>query len=533
MKGFSLVEKKLSMYSYLLANSYLICALVIGFFLRLYAVEHCDVINSDSVYYIYQAQAVANNMWNAAQACGPYHFISIYPFFIVLFHNFISDWMVAAQAASLFFGLITIVPLYFLLRRFFSHSVAGIVALIFACNPLFVRESAEIMKDPVFWFFSVLGIYLFIKAADKGKGAMFFLSSLSFCLSSLARIEGLVLFSGSLLYLLFRKERDYKHIISFSLPIVAIILLTSISFFITKGGRSLWDIYFSPRLQTISPQKFFENPFSNPLTKKLTELNDLHIEFIPPDFLKWVQKTLWILAFGVLLMRTVPAFYFPFFLLFLAGIKHVKREAQREPLIRYLLVLSALSLVFLYIFTLKIWIMPKRYIVIFLIPSFVFIGFGVENLIDFLGKRGLKKKTIGLLLSIIVLAVTLPENLKENRKDKLPYREIGEYMAAEEQVENVAIASSSVWISFYAHRHADNLVCPAPVVDYGELIKKQYPDLIAFLKSNRIDFFLWEEDRWKGSPYDFLEFVNSRDMIKIGQWGANQDRLVLFRVNYQ
>ena len=269
MKGFSLVEKKLSLYSYLLANSYLVVALVIGFILRLYAVEHIYVINTDSVYYIYQARAVANNMWNAAQSCGPYHFISIYPFFIVLFHNFISDWMVAAQVTSLFFGIITIVPLYFLLRRFFSHTVAGIVALIFACNPFFVRESAEIMKDPVFWFFSVLGIYLFIKAADKGKGEIFFLSSLSFCLASLARIEGLVLFSGSLLYLFFRKERDYKHIISFSLPIIAIILVTFSSFFITKGGQSLWDIYFSPRLQTISPQKLFENPFSNPLTKKL------------------------------------------------------------------------------------------------------------------------------------------------------------------------------------------------------------------------------------------------------------------------
>ena len=195
--------------------------------------------------------------------------------------------------------------------------------------------------------------------------------------------------------------------------------------------------------------------------------------------------------------------------------------------------LSALSFVFLYIFTLKIWIMEKRYTVVFLIPSFIFIGFGVENLIDFLGKKRLKKKTIGLLLSIIIIAVTLPDNLKEHRKDKLPYKEIGEFIAAEEQVENVAIASSSVWISFYTHRHVSNLVCPAPVVDYGELTKKQYPDLIAFLKTKQIDYFVWEEDRWKGSPYDFLESVNARDMIKLGQWGANRNRLVLFRVNYQ
>jgi 4-amino-4-deoxy-L-arabinose transferase-like glycosyltransferase len=533
MKGYFSVGKKLSLYSYLFANSYFVVALVIGFFLRLYAFEHCYVINSDSVYYIYQARAIANNMWNAAQSCGPYHFVSIYPFLIVLFHNFIGDWMVAAQVTSLFFGIITIVPLYFLLRRFFSHTIAGIVALIFACNPFFVRESTEIMKDPVFWFFSVLGIYLFIKAADKGKGEIFFLSSFSFCLASLARIEGLVLYSGSLLYLFFRKERDYKHIISFGLPIIAIILVAFSSFFISKGGRSLWDIYFSPRLQTISSQVLLANPFSNPFTKKLEELNDLRMEFVPPGFFKWVQKTLWILAFGVLLMRAVPAFYFPFFLLFLAGIKGIKKEMGKEALIFYLFLLSVLSFVFLYIFVLKVWVMEKRYTAVFLFPSFIFVGFGLLKLIDFLERKGLGKKATVLILSILIIASTLPENLKDHRKDKLPFREIGEYIAAEGQVEKAAIASSSALISFYTHRHVDNLICPAPVVDYEELIKKQYPDLITFLKANRIDYFVWEEDRWKGSSYDFLESVNVREMSKLGKWGVNRNGLVLFRVNYQ
>jgi len=531
MKGFTLVEKKLSLYRYLLANSYLVGALVIGFFLRLYAVEHCYVINTDSVYYIYQARAIANNMWNAAQSCGPYHFISLYSFFVVIFHKLFDDWTVAATMTSLFFGTITIVPFYFMMKRFFPASVAGLIALIFACTPVFVRESAEIMKDPVFWFFSVLGIYLFIRAADKGKSKIFILSSFSFCLASFARVEGLFLFSGSFLFLLFRKERDYRHILSFSAPIIFIMLVTLSSFFISQGGQSLWSIYVLPRFQTFTTS--IENPFSNGMTRKLAELNSQHVAFIPPDFFKWVQKTLWIFPLGILIMRIIPAFYLPFFLLFLAGIKGIKKEMGKESLIYYLFSLSVLSFIFLYIFILKVWVMEKRYVAVFLFPSFVFVGFGLLKLIDFLGRKGLGKKATVLILSILIIAVTLPENLKERRKDSLPYREIGEFIAAEEQVENVAIASSasaSLWISFYAHRHVSNLVCPAPVVDYGELIKKQYPDLIAFLKTKQIDYFVWEEDRWKGSPYDFLELVNARDMIKLGQWEANRGRLVLFRV---
>ncbi|MBA7662508.1 hypothetical protein ES703_70537 [subsurface metagenome] len=66
----------------------------------------------------------------------------------------------AAKSVSLIFGTMTLVPLYFLLKRFFDESIGLLVLLIFALIPVFIDRSVDVVRGPIFWFFSVLGLYL-------------------------------------------------------------------------------------------------------------------------------------------------------------------------------------------------------------------------------------------------------------------------------------------------------------------------------------------------------------------------------------
>lgn len=515
-------------YNYFHVNKNLWVIILLGFFIRLYAFMHNYVINNDSASYIYQAKAISNHMWDAARSCN-YSFISMYVFFIMPFYKIFNDWIIAARAVSIFFGTITLIPLYFLIKRFFSKEVTAIVLLVYAFNPLLVRENTEIMTDTVFWFFSILGLYLFVKAVDKNKNKVFILSSLSFCLASFTRLEGLIFILGSLLFMIFRKNRDIKNILSFSFPLILLIIISGSSFLFHNGGQSPLSLYILPRFKALY-LGFFENPFRNNMTNKLIDLNSQYIEFIPINFFTYVKMTLWSVAFGILLTKTIPAFYFPFFVLFVIGFKNLKKEIKREPLTGYLFFLSIFIFIFLYIFILKTWVMEKRYVASLIFPSFIFIGFGLQTIIDFLRVKGFKEKLLIPILCILTIAVTLPLNLKPIRKDKLHIREIGELIAIENPNENIQVATSDVRVIFYANMSRNDLMCPAPVIDYKGLTHKKYPEMITLLREKNIKYFLWEEDKWKFASYDFMKEVNTRDMVEVGRWEIDQNRLVLFKI---
>jgi 4-amino-4-deoxy-L-arabinose transferase-like glycosyltransferase len=150
-------------------NRYLWLILLLGLLARLYAFSHTYVINPDGVYYLYQAKALLYKMPDKASSCG-FPFISLYPVLIMLFYKIFGDWIVAAKSVSLFFGLLTVIPFYFLMKRFFTITVASITTLIFSLNPVLVERSPDLIKGPIFWFFSVLGLLLFVKALDRHKG---------------------------------------------------------------------------------------------------------------------------------------------------------------------------------------------------------------------------------------------------------------------------------------------------------------------------------------------------------------------------
>ena len=144
--------------------------------LRLIAWSNTPVIAPDGVLYISQAQAIFYGQWAEIARCSGLDRLSDYPFLIAAFYNVFSDWIIAGKVINFIFGVATIIPLYFLLRQFFDYKISALTTLIIAVNPFFVSTSVEILREPIYWFFSVLGFYFFTGGMDKNRRNFVFCS---------------------------------------------------------------------------------------------------------------------------------------------------------------------------------------------------------------------------------------------------------------------------------------------------------------------------------------------------------------------
>ena len=184
------------------ATTHMAIVLLVGFFIRLYAFHYNIVINEDGVFYINQAKALLVGDWNMATSCG-FKFISLYHILIPIAYKIFGDWIIAAKSISLFFGTMTLAIVYLLFRLFGSERAAFVAALAFAVNPFFVEYSMTIVKDPIYWFFSCLGLLLIISVfRTESREHLLILGNLSFIMASLARFEIAVYILGTSLYIL-------------------------------------------------------------------------------------------------------------------------------------------------------------------------------------------------------------------------------------------------------------------------------------------------------------------------------------------
>jgi 4-amino-4-deoxy-L-arabinose transferase-like glycosyltransferase len=112
-----------------------ILIILFGFEIRLFSFSYTYIINPDGVLYIHQARAIYYGLNDSILTCSM-GFLSNYSILIVLAYKIFGDWVVAAKSVSLFFGTITLVPVYFLLGRFFRREITLAATLIFALIPV-------------------------------------------------------------------------------------------------------------------------------------------------------------------------------------------------------------------------------------------------------------------------------------------------------------------------------------------------------------------------------------------------------------
>jgi 4-amino-4-deoxy-L-arabinose transferase-like glycosyltransferase len=513
----------------------LVILVVSALAIRLFAFTHTMMMNPDGPLYIHQARALYYGLWQAINTCSGVDYPTLYTVLIAAAYPVTGDWVHAAMAVNLIFGTLMIIPLYLFLRRFLDEKTSFLTTFIFVMLPLFVVQSANVIRDPSYWFFSVLGFYLLVYDDERDTPVVLVLSSLSFILATATRIEGIVFIIGGCLYtLMVFKGRRLKALLLFLSP-----MILAISCLIVVQLIRHPDSFYWYRFQEIPGRIIGAFEQYQDLRTNLKPLVLHPPPGIPPEFMDYSRTLIWFTALGVVLNSAMEAFFYPFFLLLLYGMSGLRARMQNDRRILPLVITVAISFIVLYLYCLNIWSMENRRLAMVIFPSTLLVGFGAEKLIRWLHKRFGLADFIGVVvLCILVLVLTLPKNLKVREADKLVFKEIGETIVrldgSSGEIEMITLGSNWRFNDYYANLHVQGAPCPEKYTNWGEFIGGSYDDFIRSMRMQNIRYIVWEEKRWPRDKFAFLNSVQQTDLTQLKEW-AHRDtgRIILYRVLYQ
>jgi 4-amino-4-deoxy-L-arabinose transferase-like glycosyltransferase len=508
------------------SNNHIVLILLIftlGLVLRLFAWQHTGIINSDGAIYINQARAIYYGLWDSVNTCSSVRFPTVTTLCIAAAYPILGDWVAAGTFVSLFFGTITLVPLYLLARRFFDKDISAVIALVYALNPTLIDGSVDIVRDSTAWFFLTLGLYLFTK--DKRQSDLYLMmSSISFMIAAWTRVEFFIFVACSPIYILMdREEKPLRRAFVFLLPAV-VIFFTAI-----VGSQQL----LSP--ERVNRASAFLSQYHE-IRAQLAELASHPTSDIPTEFFDKTRDILWFVGLGIIFQNTLEAYYYPFFLLYLMGLGSLRQRIRGDVRVLYfgLLVPAAFLLLYCYLFV--FWQMENRWLFLALFPSFIFLGAGLERLISLMQSKFTMKRGVALLLiCLLILAFGLPKNLKPRGEDKIVFKALGETIAGLEgnakKIEILTVGGSQRWVWFYANLHFPGAPCTDDYDKYKEMIGNDYGQFLKFVKSRGIQYLVWEEKNWPAGRFDFLASPYERDFIPLGSWHhRDSGKIMLFKV---
>jgi hypothetical protein len=119
------------------------------------------------------------------------------------FENMIS-YMQIQRLASILFSVLTIIPVYFICRKYFNQTYSIIGSAIFIFEPRLIANSLFGLSEPIYIFLGALSICLILSERKKLVFASFFVAGLA----TMVRGEGMaILFAISIVFfILYRKE---------------------------------------------------------------------------------------------------------------------------------------------------------------------------------------------------------------------------------------------------------------------------------------------------------------------------------------
>jgi 4-amino-4-deoxy-L-arabinose transferase-like glycosyltransferase len=502
--------------------------------IRFYALQNTTIINPDGPLYIHQAKAIAGGEWKAALCT--LQFLSNVSFFISLFHLFLEDWLIAARAVSLFFGTLSVVPLYGLFRQFFPRNESRAASVILIFLPTWVYNSVDGVRDPVYWFFSLCGLYLLACGIREQRRSLLSMACISFLLATWARIEAIWYIAATFIFLpfLIRQFRYTTTLFWFHAPLLvagSFLLMTDA---MTEGPSLLTMSRIADLKHTITDGV----PQYADLRNTLTLIRQNEHDLLITSFLSEARNLVWLIGLGTLGNRLCEALTYPFTFIALLGIKPFLRRQQDYKLVLFFALLAGGALALLYTRTLQSWVIEYRYMMLAILPGMLFFCNGLSVVADWFVQRvKFRRETILSILVILLVFITLPRYSKPRGTSEIAFKEIGLFLAAHHSPDDeIRITTSPATvrlIRFYANYNRPGLSCPErPEHLYTGLTANSLAELIKNLRERQIDYLLWEENNAPNGWHTLLsEGEKEGKLQELGRWHNHQTgKMVLYQV---
>ena len=223
-------------------NSFFLLFLIIciGITIRLIFLPYNIPITLDSFYYFTYSLAITE------QGYFPEQYLNVnfgWPSFLSVFFMFVNnfnmiDTMLVQRILASIISVLTIIPVYFLLKRFFSRNISILGASIFCFEPHLIMNSVVGDTMPLFIFLVTCSIYFSLLKKTKYYAISFIFISLA----SFVRYEGFLLFVPLIVSIFLEKNLPSEKIKNLILSVsIGVLILIPILFVGYDSEESLCD----------------------------------------------------------------------------------------------------------------------------------------------------------------------------------------------------------------------------------------------------------------------------------------------------
>ena len=478
-----MINKTILFFKTLNEKQILLLLLGITFGLRLYAVLMAKGMAYDSVSYGFMARDFLKG--NFIKGLSP-AFHPFYPFLISLVSFDPSNVEIAGRFISLFFGTLTLIPVFYLTKEVVGQKAAVFSGLFYSCHPYLATYSGMLLSEATYWGLLMLSIYYFWKGLRNGKIFKIMISGLFLGLAYLTRPEGIVYFSIFLIWVVIYggvKKGWFKKLALIGALILPLFILTIP--YLIHIHRETGQWFISKKAVEIQSQflKWGERGAIENLYSKITQVasNIVHnLPFATYNYLRAYHFTLWLFLFF--------------------GLIRARQKGNREEW--YLA-----SLVLLHLFFLSTFHRSTIRFSVPLIPlSLFWAGAGVFEIQKVFQKIRMKDpgKWVSFLIILSIL-VQLPQTLRPERRHREEQKKVGLWL--KQNTPEGSIMGNSPQEAFYAGR--EFIVIPSGVPT-REGPGMSYKEIIHFARQKGIKYILVNSYVSEANP-GFLESVQKTD----------------------
>jgi 4-amino-4-deoxy-L-arabinose transferase-like glycosyltransferase len=500
---------------------------VLGLLARLWLYWRVPAINSDGFLYIQQAKALHFGRMDQILDCFTY--LSPYPIAVSAAYRFLGDWLQAAQFVNIFFSTLSIVALYWLLRRFFRNTLASTTLLIYALLPAYVLVGRDALRDPLFWIFGLTGVYLFVLNLEARRPVLLLMAGLFLELAAWARVEGLLYVVVTAVFIPFSGSRKRTLDVGLFLSPFLLVMAVSVVLAHLKGI----DL-----ISFLNPQRILDYPRG--LVSQYHSLRDLLASLHPPDmsvispyFFSRIRSLLWTIPIISLVLLTFETLLYVFCLFLIAGFVSWARRVRTDLRLAYLAALCLPALILLYFFTLDMWHSASRLLAIFLLPAFVFMGAGVKAFSTWLSEHFQWQQVSGyaLVWGLVLLTFVPKIGRADFDHDKLIFPAIGRCIAQREANGRTVTICGSFKEIDTIHFYANLDTQAAPCFDPKAVLRGGDTATLEAMLCSGYDYFVWDAAGWPGMDPDQIRLKPPFRLCKIKTWESRKyGRLILFEV---
>lgn len=474
--------------------------------LRLYSALAPGIIVPDGITYINTAKLIDAGEW---REIAQYSFYNLYPFFIAMFHKVIPDWELAARVLSVLSGSLAVVPFYWIIKRLFDVKLAVAASVFFIISPRLVEYSSNVIREPVFWLFSLSALSSAAAGIQKRQPVLMVLSALFTGLSAFTRMEGLAVipivvfwafwqYRGERVFT-FRNFMVYSIIFTMSFPVLFFAPLVFV-----KGRLGHWEFgHVGSKIPQILNA---DNKASEQSYQKNVEDSDVVTRVLTGN--KYLAF-LWQAIF-----KFFRSYHVLFVLLFIVGVtrRKIVPYNSREILIwSWFLAFFAVSVMYVS----RIYYLSTRHGMLMGLPAFLWVATGFYEIVGALEKwgKGVKfsilrrsKKGIVILTMAVICAIVLPSSLSWSGADKLEMKKAGIYLkdTGLGKMGKLAVESRLIRVAFYADM--DYIVLPSGI---------NISQLKEFLDLNKVNVVIIDERTIDTSIEGFMRGFETINLKKV------------------